>query len=92
MPHDGSAGAGLPQPGTAEAGAADSGADPVLLVVSELGTDALVHTQDPVRLELLLRGRPAASRCAARRQCLIVNRFPWARDRAPRTGADHDVS
>lgn len=28
MPHDGSAGAGLPQPGTAEAGGADSGAPP----------------------------------------------------------------
>lgn len=56
MPHDGSAGTGLPRPGTAEAGAADSGADPVLLVVSELVTNALVHTQGPVRLELLLRG------------------------------------
>ncbi|MER5792617.1 SpoIIE family protein phosphatase [Streptomyces sp. NPDC001980] len=30
--------------------------DPVLLVVSELVTNALVHTQGPVRLELVLRG------------------------------------
>ncbi|MFK0287644.1 SpoIIE family protein phosphatase [Streptomyces sp. NPDC090499] len=30
--------------------------DPVLLVVSELVTNALVHTQGPVRLELTLRG------------------------------------
>ncbi|MFR0354443.1 SpoIIE family protein phosphatase [Streptomyces sediminimaris] len=31
-------------------------ADPVLLVVSELVTNALVHTQGPVRLDLMLRG------------------------------------
>jgi PAS domain-containing protein/anti-sigma regulatory factor (Ser/Thr protein kinase) len=30
--------------------------DPVLLVVSELVTNALVHTQGPVRLDLMLRG------------------------------------
>lgn len=31
-------------------------ADAVLLVVSELVTNALVHTQGPVRLDLVLRG------------------------------------
>ncbi|WP_433448134.1 SpoIIE family protein phosphatase [Streptomyces sp. CA-142005] len=30
--------------------------DPVLLVVSELVTNALVHTQGPIRLDLVLRG------------------------------------
>ncbi|MFF4357324.1 SpoIIE family protein phosphatase [Streptomyces sp. NPDC001604] len=35
---------------------ADDVADAVLLVVSELVTNALVHTQGPVRLDLMLRG------------------------------------
>lgn len=34
----------------------DEAADGVLLVVSELVTNALVHTQGPVRLDLMLRG------------------------------------
>jgi anti-sigma regulatory factor (Ser/Thr protein kinase) len=34
----------------------DDAADAVLLVVSELVTNALVHTQGPVRIDLMLRG------------------------------------